>query len=93
MCFFEILASAYDPEPYAPGPYGPGTLIIWKNILRQIWSRTIFEIHTAPATYSKHAPEAVCIQIILLEHIWLKALLQIIYGLGPYGPGAYAPGK
>ena len=43
--FSEILASAY----------GPGPLIILKNILSQICSRTIFEMHTAPGAYSKHA--------------------------------------
>ena len=30
------------------GPYGPGPLIILKNILSQICSRTILEINTAP---------------------------------------------
>ena len=84
----------YAPEPhvlgpYAPVPYNPGPLIIWKNILRQICSRTIFEMHTAQGAYGKHAPGAVCIQIMLLEHIWLRALLLIVYASGPYGPGAY----
>ena len=45
--------------------------------------------YTAPGAYSKYAPGAVCIQIMLLEHIWLTVLLQIIYGPGPYGPGPY----
>ena len=31
-----------------------------------------FEIHTAPGAYSTYAPGAVCIQIMLLEHIWGK---------------------
>ena len=35
----------YGPGPYAPGEhaqgYVPGPLIIWKNILSQICSRTI----------------------------------------------------
>ena len=56
--------------------------IIWKNILTHICSMTIFEMDTAPGVYSKHAPGpgavqcellylngAVCIQIMLLEHI------------------------
>ena len=67
-------------------------LIIWKNILSQICSRTLFEIHTALGAYSKHAPGAVYTYIMLLEHIGLKALLQIIYSPGPYGLGAYGPG-
>ena len=62
--FFEILTWTYGPRPYGPGPLGPyglGPLIILKNILSWICSRTIFEKHTAPGAYSKHAPEAVCI--------------------------------
>ena len=47
----------------APGPYGHGPLIILKNVISRICSRTIFEKHTAPGTYSKHATGAVCIQI------------------------------
>ena len=34
-----------------------------------ICSRTIFEIHAAPGAYSKHSPGAVCIKVMLLEHI------------------------
>ena len=63
--FFEILASTYD----GPGPYDPGPLIILKNFLIQIFSRAIFEKHIAPGEYSKHAPGAVCISNMLLEHI------------------------
>ena len=37
-------------------------------------------MHIAPWTYSKHAPGAVCIQIVLLEYIWL-----IIF----FSPGLY----
>ena len=44
----KILASAYGP-----GPYGPEPLIIWKNFLSQIYSRTISEMHTAEANISK----------------------------------------
>ena len=71
---------------YAPGPYGPGPLIILKNFLSQICSRTIFEKHTAPGAYSKHASRAVCISNMVLEHIWLRKFFQIINGPGPYGP-------
>ena len=39
--FFEILASTFGPGPAAPGSNGPGLLIIWKNILSQICSRSI----------------------------------------------------
>ena len=55
--FFSFLFSRESrticPGPYGPGPlgpYGPGPLIILKNILSLIWSRTIFEKHrpTAP---------------------------------------------
>ena len=72
--FVEILALTYGPGPvapgqYAPGSYGPGPLIIWKNILSQIYSRIMFEMLTAPGACSKHAPGAVCIQVMLLEHI------------------------
>ena len=46
---FEVLASTYSPgpytpRPYAPGSYGPGQLIIWKNLLSQIYSRSIIII-------------------------------------------------
>ena len=58
-------------------------LIIWKNILSQICSRIIFEMHTAPEACSKYAPGAVCIQIMLLKHIWLRIFFQIINGSGP----------
>ena len=97
VCFFEILALTYGPRPYAqgpygPGPYGPGPLIILKNILRWICSRTIFEIHTAPYIYRKHVPEAVCIPNMVLEHTWLRKLFLIIIGPGPYGPAVYDPG-
>ena len=51
----EILASTYGP-----GPYGARPLIILKNFLSQICSRTIVEKFTAPGAYSKHAPGAVC---------------------------------
>ena len=45
----------------------------------QICSRTKFEneMHTASGVYGKHAPGAVCIQIMPLEHIWLGALSHI----------------
>ena len=33
----------------------------------------------------------VCIQIMLLEHIWLRIFFQIINGPRPYGPRAYGP--
>ena len=32
----------------------------FEEYCRFIWSRTIFEKHTAPGTYNKHAPGAVC---------------------------------
>ena len=60
----------YGPEPYGPGPlgpYGPGPFKILKNI--KICYRTIFEKQTAPGAYSKHAPGAVCISNMVLEHI------------------------
>ena len=65
--FFEILASTYGP--YGSGPCGSGPLIIWKNIQRQICSRNIFKMHTAPGACNKYASGAVCIQMMLLEHI------------------------
>ena len=68
-CLFEMLALTYGPGPYGPGPYGPEALMIWKNVLSQICSRTIFEMHTALKAYCKHAHGAVCTQIMLLEHI------------------------
>ena len=64
---------------YGPGPNGPGSLIIWKNIQSQICSRIIFEMHTAPGACSKYAPGVVCIQTMLLEHIWLRIFFQIIW--------------
>ena len=36
------------------GQYGPRPFIIWKNSLSQIWSRTIFEMHTAPGACLVH---------------------------------------
>ena len=58
--------------PYGPGalgPYGPGPLIILKNILSQICSRTILEINTAPGACLLYAPGAVLISNVVLEHI------------------------
>ena len=57
----------YGPGPL--GPNGPGPLVILKNILSSICSRTIFEKHIAPGAYSKHAPGAVCFSNMILEHI------------------------
>ena len=34
--------------------------------------------------YSKHAPGAVCISDMVLEHIWLGKFFQIMNGPGPY---------
>ena len=62
---FDILASTFGPL----GPFGPGPLIILKNILLLICSRTKLEKHTAPGAYSKHTPRAVCISNMVLEHI------------------------
>ena len=53
----------------------------------------MFEKHTAPGAYSKHAPGAVCISNMVLEHIWLKKFFQIINGRGPCGPGPYVEDK
>ena len=58
------------------------------NILSQC-SRIVFEKHTAPGPCSKYAPGAVCIQIMLLEHIWLRIFFQIISDPGLHGPGPY----
>ena len=74
VCFFKILASTcaqgpYGPQPYASEPYGV-PLIILKNIVSQICSRTISE-NTAPGAYSKHASVAVLTLDIVLEHICL----------------------
>ena len=41
---------------------------------------------------SKYAPGAVYIQIMLLEHIELRILLQIIHALGAAAPGAAVRG-
>ena len=41
----------------------------------------LFEKHTAPEAYIKHAPGAVCISDMVLEHIWLRKFFQIINGL------------
>ena len=63
--------------------YGPGPLIIWKNILSQLCSRIIFEMHTASGACSKYVPGAVWIQMMLLDHIWLRIFFQIINDPGP----------
>ena len=94
--FCEILALNYAPEAAALGAW-----IIWSNILSQICSLD------APGAYnkyaiqknaqcsrsmSKYAPRAVCIQIMLLEHIELRILPQIIHAPGAAAPGAAVPG-
>ena len=96
--FLEILASTYGPGLYARGPF-----IIWKNILSQICSRTIFEMHTAPEAYSKHASEAVCTQMMLLdqEHysglfmwfwsIWSRSILSWTISRGQNIQKAFKP--
>ena len=80
--FLEILASTS----------GRGPLIIWKNFPSQIYSRTIFEMHTAPGTFLLYAPGAVYISNMVLAHIELRTFFKIINGPGAYGPGAYGPG-
>ena len=50
-------------------PDGPGPLIILKNILSQICSRTIFKINTAPGACLLYDPGAVLISNMVLEHI------------------------
>ena len=52
----------------------------------------IWNAHTAPGACSKYAPGAMFIQIMLLEHIWLRIFFQIINGPGAAGPGPYDPG-
>ena len=47
------------PRTYTLGPYGPGPLIIGKNFLGQICSRTIFEMHTVPGACLLYAPGTV----------------------------------
>ena len=86
-CFFEILASTYGPGPAGPGSYGPGPLIILKDILSQICSRSIIWMHTAPGAYLLRAPGAVCISNMILEQMWLRIFFQIINDPEPYGPG------
>ena len=78
----------YGPGSAAPGPhgcglgtYGSGSLMIWKNILSHIRSRSITWMYTATGSCSKYAPGAACIQIMLLEHIWLRISFKIINGL------------
>ena len=96
--FFDILSSTFYPGQAGPGPYGahgpddPGSLIGWKNILSQICSRIIFKMHTAPRACGQYAQGAVYMQIMLLDHIWLRIFFQIINGPGPYSPGSYGPG-
>ena len=48
------------------GLYGSGLLIILKNILSEIFSRTILEKHNAPGAYSYYDPGAVCISNMVL---------------------------
>ena len=45
--------------------------------------------HTAPGACIKHAPGAVCIQIMLMEHNRLRIFFQIINGPGAAGSGSY----
>ena len=51
--------------------YGPGPLIILKNILSQICSRTIFEINTAPGAYRN----------LFLEQCWFQIWSWSIFDL------------
>ena len=69
FCFFEILASIYGPGLYAPGPYASAPLsswtinkLMWKNILSQICSRSIF--------WAKDALWALFECTLLQEHVW-----------------------
>ena len=43
-----------------------------------------FEKHTAPGAHSKHAPGAVWISEMILEHIWFRKFFQIMNGPGPW---------
>ena len=56
-----------------------------KSLISSRWV-TYLKKHTAPRAYSKHAPGAVCISNMVLEHIWPRKFFQIINGLGPYRP-------
>ena len=38
---------------------------------------------TDSGAYLLHAPGAVCISNMILEHIWLRVIFQIINGPGP----------
>ena len=82
LCFFEILTSTN----------GPGPLIIWKNTLSQICSRSIIWI----ANYSWSIFATCSIKQgnsnMILEQILLKIFFQIINGPGPYCPGPAGPG-
>ena len=61
--FFDILASTFDSGTYGPGPYALGPYGLGPIIISQICSRSI------SGAYSKHAPGAVCISNMVLEHI------------------------
>ena len=75
--FLEILASTYG--------YGPGPLIIWKDFLSQICSRTIFKMRTAPGACLLYALGAV--------YFSFSIFFKIINGTVPYGPGPYVEAK
>ena len=66
--FCEILACNYAPDPYTPGPNGFEAKIIWSSILSQI----CFRPYSWSTVHSNN---------MLLEHTWLKILLQIIIWL------------
>ena len=53
----------YWPRLKVQDHNGPEALIIWKNFLSQLFSRTIFEMHTAPGACLLYASGAVCCQI------------------------------
>ena len=51
--------------------HAPRAWIIWSNILSPICSRSMIWMHTAPGAYVLYyAPGALCIQNMLMEHIW-----------------------
>ena len=85
------------PQTYGPRPYAPGPLVIWQHILSH-FNLAEYEAKYAAGPYlkySKHAPEAVCIQTCSwsifdgLEYASISLMHNIP---GQYGPGAYGFG-
>ena len=84
--FFQIINGLAAPEPYGLWP-----LIIPKNVLSQICSRSIiWSVHCYRSIFATCSWNSVHFKCD--SGACLTLFFQIINGLGPYGPGLYGVG-